>query len=55
MASTLVTSHKRAITRDQNIPVSYSLISMLVEQYCYFVSDSQFRFYNSELMIIRPL
>jgi hypothetical protein len=55
MACILVTCHKRAITRDQNIPVSYALISVLMEQYCYFVSDSQFRFYNSELMIIRPL
>jgi hypothetical protein len=55
MAYTLVTSDKRAITQDQNAPVSNSLKSALRAQYCYFVIEKQVCFYKRELMIIHPL
>jgi hypothetical protein len=55
MAYAIVTSNKRAITWVQNAPVSVSVKSVLLEQYCYFVNGSHFRFYNSVLMMIHPL
>jgi len=46
MAYAIVSSNKRAITWDQNAPVSVSLKSALLEQYCCFVNEGHFRFYN---------